>query len=79
MVRSKYQYFFNNAFIINIHCMAAIAVPAGGAGRAISPPSFEDLGKIKIFRQNHDFLGSDTKNLGKVRKFREVTMRNCKK
>ena len=27
-----------------------IAVPAGGAGRAIAPPSFEDLGKIKIFR-----------------------------
>ena len=27
-----------------------IAVPAGGAGGAIAPPSFEDLGKIKIFR-----------------------------
>ena len=29
---------------------AGIAVPAGGAGGAIAPPSFEDLGKIKIFR-----------------------------
>ena len=27
-----------------------IAIPAGGAGGAIAPPSFEDLGKIKIFR-----------------------------
>ena len=27
-----------------------IAVPAGGAGGAIAPPSFEDLGKIKIFQ-----------------------------
>ena len=27
-----------------------IAVPAGGEGGAIAPPSFEDLGKIKIFR-----------------------------
>ena len=27
-----------------------IAVPAGGVGGAIAPPSFEDLGKIKIFR-----------------------------
>ena len=30
--------------------MVVIAVPAGGAGGAIAPPSFEDLGKIKIFR-----------------------------
>ena len=30
--------------------LATIAVPAGGAGGAIAPPSFEDLGKIKIFR-----------------------------
>ena len=28
----------------------SIAVPAGGAGGEIAPPSFEDLGKIKIFR-----------------------------
>ena len=27
-----------------------IAVPAGGAGRAIAPASFEDLGKTIIFR-----------------------------
>ena len=27
-----------------------IAVPVGGAGGAIAPPSFGDLGKIKIFR-----------------------------
>ena len=31
-------------------CCMLIAVPAGGAGGAIAPPSFEDLGKIKIFR-----------------------------
>ena len=24
-------------------------IPAGGAGGAISPPSFEDLGKIKFY------------------------------
>ena len=32
------------------NCTLGIAVPAGGAGGAIAPPSFEDLGKIKIFR-----------------------------
>ena len=35
-----------------------IAVPAGGAGGAIAPPSFEDLGKIKIFRaMRRKYLG----------------------
>ena len=41
-----------------------IAVPAGGAGGAIAPPSFEDLGKIKIFRAVR------RKYLGKIIVFR---------
>ena len=40
----------DNRAIVEIKAVLTIAVPAGGAGGAIAPPSFEDLGKIKIFR-----------------------------
>ena len=40
----------NLAISSKLACIVPIAVPAGGAGGAITPPSFEDLGKIKIFR-----------------------------
>ena len=52
----------------------------------IVPPSFQDLGKIEIFRavtgkylgKTNNFSGSDMKNLGKVRSFRALTLNNCK-
>ena len=44
-------YFKTKRAMQNSLCVIVIAVPAGGAGRAIAPPSFEDLGKIKIFRE----------------------------
>ena len=42
----------NSLNVINKTCaeyINFIAVPAGGEGGATAPPSFEDLGKIKIF------------------------------
>ena len=44
---SKWRKSYNNYATVS---PATIAAPAGGAGGAIAPPSFEDLGKIKIFR-----------------------------
>ena len=57
----------------------------GGRGSNY-PPSFQDLGKIQIFRavpgkylgKTNNFSGSDMKNLGKVRSFRALTLNNCK-
>ena len=37
-------------FFYQDYVLKTIAVPAGGAGGAIAPPSLEDLGKVKIFR-----------------------------
>ena len=45
-----------------------IAVPAGGEGGAISPPNFQDLGKIQIFR------AKSILKLGKIPFFLEITM-----
>ena len=42
--------FISSSFGCRHTVVTSIAVPAGGAGGAIAPPSFEDLGKIKIFR-----------------------------
>ena len=48
--------------------------------------SFQDLGKIQIFRavtgkylgKTNNFSGSQMKNFGKVRSFRALTLNNCK-
>ena len=42
--------FFSSSMRFAYRFNMLIAVPAGGAGGAIAPPSLEDLGKIKIFR-----------------------------
>ena len=68
---------------VDCYYIKHIAVPAEGA---IAHPSFQDLGKIQIFRavtgkylgKTNNFSGSDMKNLGKVRSFRALTLNNYK-